>query len=90
MEVSPFIRKLIPFFAGKFSSRPANSNAGLDHLRQLLLEAHREYQNYVATNVMSPRVFACSFLPVIIILMGKMLPTKICTARHWELSAYFC
>lgn len=27
-----------------------------------MLEAHREYQNYVATNVMSPRVFARQFL----------------------------
>lgn len=34
----------------------------MDHLRQLLLEAHREYQHYVATGIMTPRVFALQFL----------------------------
>ncbi len=34
----------------------------MDYLRQLLLEAHREYQNYVVTGVMTPRVFAMQFL----------------------------
>lgn len=62
MEVNPFIRKLIPFFTGKFSSRPVNGDAGLDHLRQLLLETHREYQDYVATGIMTARVFALQFL----------------------------
>lgn len=40
----------------------ANCDAGLDHLRQLLLEAHREYQDYVTTGVMTLRVFALQFL----------------------------
>lgn len=34
----------------------------MDRLRQLLLEAHREYQDYVATGVMTPRVFALQFI----------------------------
>ena len=34
----------------------------MDHLRQLLLEAHREYQDYVATGIMTLRVFALQFL----------------------------
>lgn len=34
----------------------------MDYLRQLLLEAHREYQDYVATGVMTLRVFALQFL----------------------------
>lgn len=51
------------FFTGKeFSPCHVNRDAGLDHLRQLLLEAHREYQEYVATGVMTPRVFAAQFL----------------------------
>ncbi len=51
------------FFTGKeFPSCPADRDAGLGHLRQLLLEAHREYQEYVATGVMTPRVFAVQFL----------------------------
>lgn len=51
------------FFKGReFSSRSVNRDAGLDHLRQLLLEAHREYQEYVTTGVMTPRVFAFQFL----------------------------
>lgn len=63
MEVNPFIRKLDSFFKEKeFSSRPVNCDAGLDHLRQLLLEAHREYQEYMATGVMTPGVSAVRFL----------------------------
>lgn len=51
------------FLKGReFSSRSVNRDAGLDHLRQLLLEAHREYQEYVTTGVMTPRVFALQFL----------------------------
>ncbi len=34
----------------------------MDYLRQLLQEAHREYQDYVATGVMTARVFALQFL----------------------------
>ncbi len=34
----------------------------MDHLRQLLLEAHREYQEYVVTGTMTLRVFALQFL----------------------------
>ncbi|WP_295960285.1 hypothetical protein [uncultured Alistipes sp.] len=62
METNPFIRKLSPFFTGKFSLQSANGDTGLDHLRQLLLEAHKEYQNYVATGIMTARVFALQFL----------------------------
>jgi hypothetical protein len=53
---------LLFFTRGEFPSRSVNRDAGLDHLRQLLLEAHREYQDYVVTGAMSPRVFAVQFL----------------------------
>lgn len=59
MEINSRNQKPVAFSPKReFSASIANCEPGLNHLCQLLFEAHREYQEYVIAGRMTQRVFA--------------------------------